>query len=218
MDGIHDLGGRQGFGHVETDEPEEAFHSDWEARAYGIVRAMAKPKAWTLDRFRFTREQIEPADYLTRPYYDQWLQSYAAMMIESGIANVDEIASGKTQGGKPDLGPPAKPDNIASEEKAAAVTFDRAYDKPFGFAAGQKVRTKAHVHGGHTRLPGYARGQRGVVVHVRGAFVFPDKAAEGIEEVQPLYTVAFDADELWPGEGHEHLVHMDLWESYLEPA
>ena len=30
MDGIHDLGGRQGFGKVEVDEPEEAFHHAWE--------------------------------------------------------------------------------------------------------------------------------------------------------------------------------------------
>src|SRR5680860_1796008 len=94
MDGIHDLGGRQGFGRVDADEKEEAFHSDWEARAYAIVRSMTKAPGWTLDRFRFTREQIDPAVYLTRPYYDQWIQSYAAMMIESGIAAVDEIASG----------------------------------------------------------------------------------------------------------------------------
>lgn len=218
MDGIHDLGGRQGFGPVDTDEPEEAFHSDWEARAYGLVRAMKKAPDWTLDRFRFTREQIEPADYLLRPYYDQWLQSYAVLMVESGFADVEEIASGKAKGEKPDLGAPTTPDAVASEQKAAAIVFEREYNETFAFAAGQKVKTKDHIHGGHTRLPGYARGQRGVVTQVRGAFVFPDKAAEGIEEAQPLYTVAFDADELWPGEGHEHLVHIDLWESYLEPA
>lgn len=218
MDGIHDLGGREGFGPVDTEEKEEAFHSDWEARAYALVRAMTKAPGWTLDRFRFTREQIEPSDYLTRPYYDQWIQCYAALMIESGVASLEEIVSGHSKGESPKLGPPAQPDSVARERLAAGVTFDRPYEKAFAFSAGQKVRTLSHIHRGHTRLPAYARGQRGVVVHVRGAFVFPDAGAQGIDETQPLYTVAFDADDLWPGEGHAHLVHLDLWESYLEPA
>lgn len=218
MDGIHDLGGRQGFGRVETDEEEVPFHSDWEARAYAIVRAMTKVPGWTLDRFRYTREQIEPSDYLTRPYYDQWIQSYAALMVESGIADLDELSTGKSKGKAPDLNAPAAPGSVDAEKKAAGVTFDRPYDKAFAFAAGEKVKTKPHVPSGHTRLPGYARGQRGVITHVRGAFVLPDRAAEGVDQPEPLYTVAFAADDLWPGEGHQHLVHIDLWESYLEPA
>jgi len=218
MDGIHDLGGRQGFGRVDADEKEEAFHSDWEARAYAIVRSMTKAPGWTLDRFRFTREQIDPAVYLTRPYYDQWIQSYAAMMIESGIAAVDEIASGTSSRSAPSLGKPAEPATVDVEQKDASAKFDRSYDKNFAFSTGEKVKTKEHVPPGHTRLPGYVRGHRGVIVQVRGAFVLPDDAAQGIETAQPLYTVAFDADDLWPGEGHEHLVNVDLWESYLESA
>ena len=36
MDGIHDLGGKQGFGTVvrETDEP--VFHARWESRVFGL--------------------------------------------------------------------------------------------------------------------------------------------------------------------------------------
>lgn len=218
MDGIHDLGGRQGFGHVEADEKEEAFHSDWEARVFALVRAMSKKPEWTIDRFRFTREQIDPVDYLTRPYYDQWLQCYAALMIESGLADVGEIATGTSATGKPDLPPPAKPETVEAQRKDAAVKFDRPYDKPFRFKAGDNVRTLAHAHGGHTRLPGYARGCEGVVAHVRGGFIFPDDAAQGIERAQPLYTVRFDASQFWPEDGLKHSVHIDLWESYLEPA
>lgn len=218
MDSIHDLGGRQGFGPVDTGEREEAFHSDWEARAYGVVRAMKKAPGWTLDRFRFTREQIEPADYLTRPYYDQWLQCYAALMVESGYASVEEIASGHSRNGSLGLGTPPSPERVAAERKSAAVTFDRPYDKPFAFGVGDAVRTKPHIHSGHTRLPRYVRGQCGVIAHVRGAFVLPDLSARGIDRANPLYTVAFSADELWPGEGHGHQVHIDLWESYLDRA
>jgi len=150
MDGIHDLGGRQGFGKVDVDEKEEAFHSDWEARAYGIVRAMSKAPDWTLDKFRFTREQIDPADYLTRPYYDQWLQAYAALMVGSGVANVDEIVNGHSAGPSSDLGTPRGPDSVVAEKGAAAVQFERPYDKPFQFEVGSRVQTKPHAHKGHT--------------------------------------------------------------------
>lgn len=218
MDGIHDLGGRQGFGKVDVGEKEEAFHSDWEARAYGIVRAMAKAPDWTLDKFRFTREQIDPVTYLSRPYYDQWLQSYAALMVGSGVASVEELASGKSSGETTDLGAPRDPGSVASEKTSAAVQFERPYDAPFKFEEGATVRTKAHAHKGHTRLPSYARGHAGKVVEVRGAFIFPDESAEGVERAEPLYTVAFAAEDFWPGEGLTHTVNIDLWESYLEPA
>lgn len=218
MDGIHDLGGRQGFGPVDTDEKEEAFHSDWEARAYAIIRAMRKAPDWTIDKFRFTREQIEPVDYLTRPYYDQWLQSYAALMVGSRVASVEEIASGHSMSGPADLGPPPGPDRVARERTKARATFERPGSQPPAFSVGNSVQTKSHGSSGHTRLPSYVRGHKGKVSHVRGTFVFPDDSARGIERAKPLYTVAFKASELWPGEGCTHLVHLDLWESYLEPA
>ncbi len=217
MDGIHDLGGKQGFGRVDVDEPEEAFHSDWEARAYGIVRAMKKAPDWTLDKFRFTREQIEPADYLTRPYYDQWLQSYAALMVGAGVASVEEIASGHAKTGPASLGPAPDPVSVAAEQKQAGVTFARPGSAP-AFSVGDKVLTKPHAHGGHTRLPSYIRGHIGEIAHVRGAFIFPDDSAAGIERAEPLYTVAFKASDIWPGEGLSHMVLLDLWESYLDLA
>lgn len=218
MDSIHDLGGRQGFGKVDTREPEEAFHSDWEARAYGIVRSMSKAPDWTLDKFRFTREQMDPADYLTRPYYDQWLQSYAALMVGSGIASVEEIASGHSQTESADLGPAPDPDSVAKGKSKAGVIFDRPEEKPPVFSVGSAVQANAFAHSGHTRLPAYIRGHKGEISHVRGTFVFPDDTARGVEHAEPLYTVVFKASEIWPGEGCSHLVHLDLWESYLGPA
>ncbi len=217
MDGIHDLGGRQGFGKVDVEEPEEAFHSDWEARAYGIVRAMTKAPGWTIDKFRFTREQIDPAVYLTRPYYDQWLQSYAALMVGSDVASVEEIASGHSISGPARLGSPPGPASVSAERKQALVMFERPGGAP-AFSVKDKVRTKSHAHGGHTRLPSYIRGHIGEIAHVRGTFIFPDDSATGLERAEPLYTVAFKASDIWPGEGHAHLVLLDLWESYLDPA
>ena len=49
---------------------------------------------------------------------------------------------------------------------------------------------------------------------------FPTRNAHGLgENPQPLYSVCFDARELW-GDSAEprQTVSLDLWESYLEPA
>ena len=82
------------------------------------------------------------------------------------------------------------------------------------------VRARIINPEGHTRLPRYARGKRGVIHRCHGVHVFPDTNAHGRgEDPQPLYSVRFDARELW-GESAEgnHAVHIDLWESYLLPG
>ena len=104
MDGPQDLGGRQGFGPVDAAEPEEPFHADWEGRMWGIARGMARPADWSIDWFRHCRELIDPADYLSRPYFDQWMQAYAAMLVDSGVVSVEEIVAGRAAGPPPRRG------------------------------------------------------------------------------------------------------------------
>ena len=93
MDTVHDIGGRQGFGpvHWQHDHDEEAFHEEWQARAWAMCMCMfavwrGNPEVWTLDWFRHVRERIDPIDYLTRNYYDQWVQSLAATLIDNGTS------------------------------------------------------------------------------------------------------------------------------------
>jgi nitrile hydratase subunit beta len=218
MDGIHDLGGRQGFGPIDVNETEEPFHAVWEARLLGIVRAMSRPAPWSIDWFRYVRELIEPVDYLTRPYYDQWLQTYAAMMVNSGMVTVDELARGKAAATIPDLAPPAPPSAVAGAIRNT-VRFDRESSARPRFAVDDLVRAQAHATPGHTRLPQYARGCLGAVTAFHGAHVLPDASVLGEERAEPLYTVAFAAMELWPEATAPHdRVFLDLWESYLEPA
>ena len=64
MDGVHDLGGRQGFGPIDPDTDEPVFHSDWERRVLEMFPAMAGAGAFNLDQFRYGMEQIPPAEYL----------------------------------------------------------------------------------------------------------------------------------------------------------
>ena len=39
MDGVHDLGGMQGFGPVEREDNEPTFHATWEAAVLAMMRA-----------------------------------------------------------------------------------------------------------------------------------------------------------------------------------
>jgi nitrile hydratase subunit beta len=84
------------------------------------------------------------------------------------------------------------------------------------FAAGAQVRARVADPDGHTRLPRYARGHVGQIVEVRATWQLPDEAVRGVFRAEPVYTVRFDAAELW-GSG-SHSVILDLWESYLEEA
>lgn len=86
------------------------------------------------------------------------------------------------------------------------------------FAPGDPVRTRAVDPDRHTRLPRYARGRTGRVLAVTGDWPLADDVAQGraAPRVEPVYTVAFAARDLW-GEG-DHEVTLDLWQSYLEPA
>ena len=216
MDGVHDLGGRQGFGRVDVDEPEEPFHAPWEARVLGTVRAMTRPPDWTIDWFRNCRELIDPVDYLSRPYYDQWLQAHAAMLVNSGLATVEELASGRAAARPDDLPPPMSATDVATAKRAPR-NFARDTDHTPAFAAGDKVKAKGHGQVGHTRLPAYVRGRSGWIESSHGAHVFPDASARGEERAEPLYTVGFEAAALWPdARGRNDHVFLDLWESYLE--
>ncbi len=219
MDGIHDLGGREGFGPIDTGhEDDPPFHAGWEQRVLGMVRSMSRPQDWNIDWFRHCRELIDPADYLARPYYDQWLQSYAAMMVNSGIATVEEIANGHAVSGPAGLGAPAAPESV-ERAKTEVARFERPLAATPAHAVGDRVRTMRHGVPGHTRLPAYARGAVGEVSAHHGAHVLPDANAHGRQQAEALYTVSFNAADLWPeAAGRRDRIHLDLWESYLEPA
>lgn len=218
MDGIHDLGGRQGFGPVAVDEPEEQFHEPWEARVRGMVNAMSRAADWNIDWFRHCRELIEPVDYLSRPYFDQWIQTYAAMLVNSGLASVNELASGKATAPAPGLRPPMSAEQ-ACRTSLGARRFDAPANTAPRFVPGDAVRTLAHGIATHTRLPCYARGRHGRIERHHGAHVLPDANALGEKRHEHLYTVAFDAAELWPeAQGRREQVLLNLWERYLGPA
>jgi nitrile hydratase subunit beta len=217
MDGVHDLGGMQGFGAVGVDEPDVPFHHDWEGRMWAIARTCRAPD-WTIDWWRHMRERIDPTDYLSRPFFDQWMQTYAAGFVTSGIFTVDEIASGHTAQSAP--APAALSlDQIIENARDEAHAFDAPADADALYAPGDLVRGVSHGAAHHSRLPRYVRGRTGVIRAHWGAHVFADLSAKGIKVGQHIYSVEFSATELWgPDADARDQVHLDLWESYLEPA
>jgi nitrile hydratase len=220
MDGIHDLGGKSGFGKVVIEPNEPAFHARWEARLFPIIRAaMAAGARTSVDQFRHAIERIDPIAYLTHGYYGRWLGGIENLLVEGGVLTREEIdARVVARGGSPnDLvasRPSPNPDRASGPSEPSAY---RGRARKPRFKDGASVITRTHAVPGHTRLPAYVRGRRGRIESEHGCWVYPDSVAHGRgEDPQPLYTVVFDGAELW-GEGAEAgtTVRIDLFEPYL---
>jgi nitrile hydratase len=217
VNGPHDLGGAQGFGPIAPEPDEPVFHHAWERRALAISLAMNATGMWNIDMVRHARERIPPADYLAASYYEKWFKGLERLLVERGLATQAEIDTGRS------LAPPANLKRVLSPAEvpgalAKGTTYDRAPTGPALFKAGDKVRARVMNPLGHTRLPRYVRGKSGTIARVHGVHVFPDANSKGEgEDPRWLYSVAFDAREIWgpeakPGDG----IHVDLWEPYLE--
>lgn len=216
MNGAQDVGGDQNFGPVRREANEPVFHVEWERRVFALALAMGFTGAWTLDASRSARESLPPAEYLSSSYYEIWLRALENQILEHGLVSPEELRSGSSHH-------PPKTLRRILEGDAVAPLFDVGFpsSRPASasaqFAVGDAV-TARNIHPvGHTRLPRYLRGKRGTVERVHGCFVFPDAAARG-EDAPPqwLYTVGFEATELWgrdaaPGDS----VTFEAFESYL---
>ncbi len=87
-------------------------------------------------------------------------------------------------------------------------------------AVGDKVEARNVNISGHTRVPRYVRGRRGVVVRDHGVFIFADShAASGDPRPQHCYSVRFEGRDLWGNDGNSaHAVYLDLWDDHLDPV
>ncbi|CAN7490316.1 nitrile hydratase subunit beta [Rhizobium sp. LjRoot30] len=217
MNGPHDLGGQMGFGAVAPENNEPIFHADWEKRALGLTLCCGAMGHWNIDESRHARENISPANYLSASYYEIWIRGIDTLLERHGFATREELFSGHMSG----VGTTPKR-VLQAENVPAALARGGPCERPTEakpvFAVGDRVRTRNFNPTGHTRLPRYARAKQGIVEAVQGAFVFPDDNAHGRgENPQWLYTVVFDAPEIW-GEGADPTltISIDAWESYLE--
>jgi nitrile hydratase len=211
MNGIHDMGGVHGFGKVEVEPNEPVFHEGWEARVFGMVQSLG---GGNIDAERYSIERLDPVSYLRDGYYGRWFAALERGLVGAGVLTHDEIAVRMRS---------ASPVTRAVADRSpgwhpTTRNYIRKLESLPKFVSGQKVVTRNHQPAGHTRLPAYGRCRRGVIVRVHPAMVYPDdNALHRGENPQYLYTVRFEAGELW-GDAAElnTVVHIDLFEPYLE--
>jgi len=204
MDGMHDLGGRQGFGRVRHRPAAPTFHADWEKRANALFSLAVRHRLFNMDEYRHAIERMEPRHYLAASYYERTLTSIATLLVEKGVlthAQLETLAGGSVPLALPSA---AGRTNVAGRE---------------AFVRDERVRVRGEHVPGHVRLPAYVRGKTGTVVGKSPAYPFPDAHAHGVAaSPEPTYDVRFDARELWPNAAEAAFVHVGIFESYLERA
>jgi len=203
VDGVHDMGGVQGWGPVEIEADELVFHSDWERRAFRVtIGAMAA--GHLSGRFRHAIERMDPAWYLTSSYYEHWLVAAATGLVEGGLISQAELDER--------LGEPFA---VARPVRAPRLAEPGPSVDQHRYGVGDAVRVREWHPLGHTRAPRYIQGKPGIVVRLDGVFSLPDVEyhCDGTRR-EPTYCVRFEALDLWGEAGDP--VHVDLWDSYLE--
>jgi nitrile hydratase beta subunit len=210
MDGIHDLGGVEGFGRVphriNEDSYKPVFHESWENLAYSLLFLGADHlKTFNVDELRHAIERMEPRTYLAAPYYDRIIVGTASLYVEKGVltqAELEELAGGAF--------PLARPQ---AEGRLAAA------ERP-PFEVGEKVVVTKEFISGHTRMPKYVRGKVGTILHrTSEKWPFPDAAGHGRDaQRQHTYHVSFPAKDIWGETTESKNVIVDLWEGYLDKA
>ena len=205
MNGIHDLGGMDGFTLPERGPNEPSLKYDWEALVFGANIALDSP--WSLDEMRFTTESMPPDLYISTPYFGRWLWSIEKLVAKYGLATEEELRN-------PD-GP------MGAVEDFQPFTRDEIDQAiPPKFRVGDDVIVKNEHSTGHTRVPRYVRGRRGTIDRDHGVYDFPDNIAHGLDpKPQHCYAVMFRASELWGARANPRdRIYADLWDDYLEAA
>jgi len=215
MNGVHDMGGFECYGPVET-QPDELFHDPWEKNVLALALAMGATGSWNLDQSRAARESLPPDVYLSVGYYRIWLLALEKLLLAHELLSENELNQHKV------IDPSQKIARVLSADDVPAVLamgapVSRHVDSVAAFSVGDKVVVHNRHLNTHTRLPAYIRNRTGIIHRIHGAHIFPDSHAIGNgEDPHWLYNVRFDAAELW-GEPRiqASAVHVDCWEPYL---
>jgi nitrile hydratase beta subunit len=218
VNGIHDMGGMDGFGSVRPDSGEAPFEYPWEAHAFAHLLACGALGKWNNDAVRSHFESFSPSNYVRMRYFERWNLGLIRLLLEAGLVTEEEVSTGRADPTARKVTPPLGEDDVPSV-LAAGEPYDRVLSRGPIFSDGSRVRAKNIHSATHTRLPHYVRGRRGMIDRRHGVFVFPDTNARMIgEHPQHLYSVRFDARELWGDRADVCApVYIDIWEPHLEP-
>lgn len=211
MDGIHDLGGVQGFGKVphriNSKSYKPVFHEDWEHLGYSLtVVGGGLLAAYATDELRHAIERMSARQYFSAPYFDRIIVGTATLLVEKGLITQDELD--EALGSPFELAAPSTNPGRPAPARANTAPFD----------IGDEVQVRDEHIEGHIRVPGYCRGKRGKVLHrTTVSWPFPDAIGHGQQDAahQPTYHVEFSARALWGDGAREGSVVVDLFEGYL---
>jgi nitrile hydratase beta subunit len=219
MNSVHDMGGMHGMGPIQQEKNEPVFHARWEARVFALNRAVGAWGKWNIDASRHQKEQIPAAEYLRMSYYEKFLVGMTELLIKSGLVSAAEVQSGKPARGSKRVTPALTADKVPVLV-AKGTPASRNTPAAPKFHVGQRIRTRNINPAGHTRLPRYARGKFGTIERDHGVFVFPDTNAHFAgENPQHVYSVRFDARELWGAQASpQDAVYVNLWDDHLDQA
>ena len=220
MNGVHDIGGMDGFALLARDQGFP-LHEEWERTVWGMLLATVGIPGLPPGAGRSYIENLPPERYLSLPYYARFLETREQRFIDSGLVTREELDNPDGPVTMPDLRNfvPLTPEQIVGflrQEQTGQLNVNA----PAAFAVGDEVVVKNDHPRGHTRVPRYVRGHRGVVVQDHGVHVFEDDVAPGTNVgPQHLYTVRFTGSELWGTRGHARdRMHVELWEIHLVRA
>src|SRR5574342_574747 len=151
MDGVHDMGGMDGFGKVDPEPNEPAFHQRWEGRVLAMSRAIRAIGAWNIDWDRYGIELLPPHVYLASSYYQRWFLRTAHLLVQRGLIDADEMAGGHALGpGKPLDRGTFTPADVGRVMRRGS--YGRPAPAPAQFKIGDRVRAKNIHPRTHTRL------------------------------------------------------------------
>ena len=86
--GHHDVGGLPGAGSIDQTDHQL---SDWEVLADAVNQALGARGIKRTDEMRRAREEMDSAAYREMTYYERWIVSIEAILIEKNILTKEEI-------------------------------------------------------------------------------------------------------------------------------
>ena len=93
MDGVHDLGGRQGFGPVVHSTDAAVFHEEWEKRINALYGVAVRAGLFNMDEYRHAIERMEPRHYMMASYYERTFTAVASLCVERGVCSAGELSA-----------------------------------------------------------------------------------------------------------------------------
>jgi len=88
----HDLGGAVRFRCTPVDPDDDAPPDAFGKRVDALRQLLAAKRLMTVDELRRGIESLPEAEYHALGYYERWLRSISATMVEKGVIAAEDLA------------------------------------------------------------------------------------------------------------------------------